>query len=363
MSNKIWQIAAGEPGRYFSKIFFDHDIILLGPGDYGDIKKMLNEYQSKGLSVQKVNEIKRFADSEVLVEGDIILLRETYKVVGIGVVGNSEYIWDENYDDIYGWDLQHCRRVIWQDHLLNDLIEIQKKEELFSGRKQIHMFTEVADSKVINRVKHLFPMLKKRKLKDRIHNVEKPLSLKELSEALYVEGLAIEKCRSFIDVIEEQRRLLSWYKLNGYESKRPTEHEIVGFMALPLFLSLGWSKQLLSLEWHKIDLAGFESVPSTTSSCVFICEAKALNSGMQKVFDQADLYRSKHNIDNCRKIVTTDGRCIYIYEKNSDGIWGEHPVGYINIMKIRKNHLVPVKTNAVKSLMSLTPEGIYKKLA
>ncbi len=29
---KVWQIAAGEPGRDYRKLFFDHDVMLLGQG-------------------------------------------------------------------------------------------------------------------------------------------------------------------------------------------------------------------------------------------------------------------------------------------------------------------------------------------
>ena len=52
---------------------------------------------------------------------------------------------------------------------------------------------------------------------------------------------------------------------------------------LPLLLALGWSEQLLAVEWQKIDLAAFGSTPTTAKTCVLVCEAEGLGHGLQDV--------------------------------------------------------------------------------
>lgn len=33
---KVWQIATGEPGRDYRRLFFDYDLMILGPSDRGN---------------------------------------------------------------------------------------------------------------------------------------------------------------------------------------------------------------------------------------------------------------------------------------------------------------------------------------
>lgn len=61
--------------------------------------------------------------------------------------------------------------------------------------------------------------------------------------------------------IQCQRRLLEWYRLHGEASERPDEHEVVAHMILLPLLALGWSEQLLEVEWKKVDLSGFPPRP------------------------------------------------------------------------------------------------------
>ncbi|ATH07093.1 hypothetical protein BIY24_03815 [Halobacteriovorax marinus] len=362
MTATIWQIAAGDPGRYATKIFLDYDLMFLGPGDPGDILLNSDTYKDIGISAQKLRALQRFANTQEVKAGDIVLLRETYRVVAIGVVSEDEYRWNPCLDDVYGWDLQHTRRVIWQEELNKELLKIQDETcDLFSGRKQTPMFTRVSDEKIIDKIDHLVSKIKTRKLKSDLNGIQNPMNLKELESELYGEGLSQGKISQLINVIEDQRRLIKWYGKNGFASKRPTEHEIVAFMIIPLLQSLGWSKQLLGVEWHKVDLAGFHSVPSNEDNCVFVCEAKSLGTGMNHVFFQAEKYVNSLNLTKCSKIITTDGPTIYVYEKQ-DGVWNHEPSGYVNLSKLRREHLVPPNTDGVKTLMSLAPEGMHKKL-
>ena len=42
---KVWQMATGEPNRDYQELFFDHDIMILGPGRYGDARSGVYEQQ------------------------------------------------------------------------------------------------------------------------------------------------------------------------------------------------------------------------------------------------------------------------------------------------------------------------------
>ncbi len=77
--------------------------------------------------------------------GDFVLLRERLEVKVIGLAAKEGYSWQSAFDDVYGWDLQHTRRVIWQDALVQELRRLQTSGALFAGRKQIPTFTRVKD--------------------------------------------------------------------------------------------------------------------------------------------------------------------------------------------------------------------------
>ena len=187
--------------------------------------------------------------------------------------------------------------------------------------------------------------------------IPEPLTLTEFGEALFSVGLANDPVEHVLRAIERQRRLLRWYKDYGEASRRPDEHEVVSHMVLPLLLALGWSEQLLAVEWHKVDLAGFRSTPSKANVCTLVCEAKGVTHGLDGVLDQAIRYVNKLHLSECRKILVTQGGRFYLHQRNADGGWQETPSGYINVEKIRTNHIVPSDTNAVKTLMMLTPGG------
>ena len=369
MAISVWQIAGGEAGRFYTNQFVKHDIMCLGPGDIGSFDEKLEKYKSAidvGLiTSNKFNQIKNFKDGPQ--SGDIILLRKGYEVTEVGVIPvdqeNSKYAWHSVFDDVYGWDIQHTRRVIWQSHLGSELRKIQENENhLFKDRRQIPAFTRVEDPNVNRPIEHLFEKVEFRKLRGLPNPIPDPLDLENIGSHLFERGLSNDSVDKVVSLIERQRRLVNWYDCQ-VDKTRPTEHEVVAYLVLPLLLSLGWSEQLLAVEWKKIDLAAFISTPTIEKNCVLVCEAKVKGHGLRDALEQAKDYVTNRKLNHAKKIILTDGVRIYIHQRDSNGEWRDKPCGYINLMKIRTKHLVPENTNAIDSLIALTPANISRPIS
>jgi hypothetical protein len=358
----VWQIAAGDFGRDYSWLFLKHDLMFLGPGRFGPYER--DRYRSVVASGQEtaftVGCIGNFCQK--VQPGDMVLLRRGYCVAAIGLVPEEGYKHNPTFDDVYGWDLEHTRRVIWQGQLTDELAALQPQPQsnVFASYKQIPTFTQVKDQAILARVASLLPQCSPRDLKPLPEPLPPPLTSEELGQALFAKGLANSAVDQVQKAIERQRRLLRWYQEYGKASGRPDEHEVVAHMVLPLLLALGWSEQLLAVEWHKVDLAGFWSTPTTAERCVLVCEAKGLWHGLQTVLRQAEDYAEKLDLDGCRKILLTQGGRFYLYRRNPDSSWPAEPSGYLNVERIRTNHIAPANTDAVETLMALTPAGVHR---
>jgi hypothetical protein len=357
MSPQVWQIACGEKGRRYQRLFLDHDVMFLGPGRFGAYSPSLYDAnpEAKAEGEGKITSIRQFA-TEVR-PGDLVLLRSGYNVLSIGVV-DTDYFHATAFDDVYGWDLEHCRRVIWQRQHDGALQRIQSSADLFEDRKQIPMFTRVNHPRNLDPIRDLLPQIVRRPLNVLPESPPPPLSLEQLSDALFREGLSYDACVHVERAIRKLRGLLGWY---GDERSpgRPTEHEVVAHMILPLMLALGWSEQLLAVEWRKIDLAVFTHAPTTASSCGLVCEAKGMDNPLQDVVEQAIGYCDKHQLDHCSKILVGDGGYFSLYRKIA-GAWETDPSGYVSLRKLRRHYLLPKGADAVKTLMALTPSHIAR---
>ena len=357
-------MAAGQAGRFYSDLFLKHDVMFLGPGNFGPYAKAAyarvvdDELAGSGI----VSNIASFHDN--VSPGQIVLMRNGLRVKAIGIVADTAYEWNETFDDVYGWNLQHTRRVIWQEHLSENLERIQKNGPLFGDRKQIPTFTRVSDESVLAPLRPLFSMFRQRALRPLPLPLPAPLSLDEVGQQLFARGVANDAVDKVIAAIERQRRLLRWYEQFGGPSNRPTEHEVVAHIVLPLLLALGWSEQLLAVEWRKIDLAAFWTTPSTEQNCVLVCEAKSRHHGLQDVREQAFNYVENLKLHYCKRVLLTDGGRFYLFERRSgEKPWSPQAVGYLNVERIRTNHIAPPDTNAIDTIVALTPAAAGRPIA
>jgi hypothetical protein len=354
---RVWQIACGESGRKYSDLFVRHDVMFCGPGELGRFDEAVYgaALASGRLTIGEFTRIKKFA-TEVQ-PGDTVLLRSGYSIEAVGMVLDG-YQHVPAFDDVFGWNLIHVRRVAWQHVFGAELAALQAEQPLFTGRKQIPTFTGVTDRSILEPIASLLTRCQSRTLADLPSELPVPLKPDELADALFHRGLGFDAVDRFRVALDKQRRLIEWYESTAGAEGRPTEHEVVAHIILPMLLALGWSEQLLAVEWNKIDLAIFNETPTDREHCRLVCEAKGMGHGLQNVFAQAVRYTETLRLTTCSKILLADGGRFYLYRRSPAGLWDDQPSGYLNVLKIRENHLLPAGTNAVDTIMALTPMRI-----
>jgi hypothetical protein len=75
-------------------------------------------------------------------------------------------------------------------------------------------------------------------------------------------------------------------------------------------------------------------------------------------------YVRKLKLVNCRRILLTQGARFYVFERTCEDNhkdWRPRPVGYFNVEKMRRRYVVPAGTDALETLMSLTPARMLER--
>jgi hypothetical protein len=336
-----WQVSAGRSGRDYSDIFIEHDVMLIGPGHSGPYSA--ERYPG-------IKALRRFHDEAA--PGDIVFMRRGAKVVSVGVVtGGYEY--HDAFDDIYGWQLQHTRRVTWQGRLKDRAVDE------FGKRKQMPCFGRVKRPSAA--LLQLAEQCSERALEQLPEVPSESLTPSDLLPLLAERGLA-DPAR-VCEVLEHHRKLVAWYRTHA--DVQPKEQEVVAYLVLPLLRALGWEETQLAIEWAVVneklnrrgraDLAAFDAPSRAAPHCVMLCEAKAMSSGLGNTLPQPEWYAGE--LPNCRTILTTQGTRFGVYRRNEDGSWPKRPQHYLNIERLRTQYAFPRGTNAVEALLALRPEA------
>lgn len=366
----VWQVAAGDQSRFYAGLFRKHDLMFIGPGHFGpyDRRHYDDVVEKNPWMKEAAATVRRFVEKPKA--DDIVLLRSGNELSAIGVIPHDGgYEWRSEFEDVHGWDLQHTRRVAWQSELPHDLLDtLDGRDNFFGSLRQMRKFSAINDAARLNRLKdHFgeFANAAERSLKTLPLPPPSPLTNEQLGEALYDKGLAHEVVTRLLDAIEQIRRIGRWYHDSAASGERPSEHEIIAYMVLPLLMALGWSQQLVSVEWKKIDLAAFDFTPTVPENCALICEAKLLQIGLAPALGQALGYVDRHNLNRCRTILLSDGLIYYLYgrqgvNERGDVDWSSTPNGYLNIELIRTDHIASPGTNAVETLLHMTPAKVLQ---
>ena len=297
----VWQVSGGPVDRPYSDLFLTHGVALIGPGDGGP----WHPERSGG-----DNNVRRFAEDLRL--GDLILLRSALaQVTAVGLVA-GDYEFFEPFDDVQGWDLRHGRRVRWCR-----LPEAYRFERSVFGANPRRFARVQNDNAVAFAHSFLASGL--------THWQEAPLPALPVAEPLLED--VPEALR---DVVGLARDLIGLYGDEERLGDSPNENEMTAHFVVPFLRALGWPQELIAVEWRRIDVALFASLPRSPANCRFVIEVKRLGTGLEGARKQAEDYVAGLGIS--RDVVVTDGFRYRVFDHENDFA----PVAYANLARLKQ---------------------------
>ncbi|MDA0988531.1 MAG: hypothetical protein O2783_05265 [Chloroflexi bacterium] len=311
----FWQVSAGQGTRNYSDIFLKFGIMLIGRSSASF---------SKGAKV-----------------GDVVILKrphhKAWRIVAAGHI-TGEYEQLEQFEDVEGWNIQHCRKVEWVCPPMD--------EEQPARRKAIDMkglamgtFIRVNQKDPIDRAMQLLGEGEKQESEE-IPPPANRISDEYLVESLIANWLRPADAETVIQAIRHVRRLASWYARYGREL---SEHEIRTFLIVPVLLALGWSEQKIKIEWNYTDISLFHEVFKKGAEPDVILESKRLSAGLGYAERQLKRYADEH--PSCHILVASNGTRYQLYDKKDDCKWNlkKHLDAYLNLLNLKDRH--PYLTN------------------
>jgi hypothetical protein len=340
----IWQQAAGDTDREYSKLCLEWNVILNGPGDSGKWPESEAQLREE-CSPKKISDIRRFADE--MKDGDLVVLRiGTAEVLGVGQIVGS-YEWEDGFGDIDGWRLQHIRRVRW----------------LWEGREKFDTYAlklgdttqKINDGPVTEWLSQLhipdekFSVpLKKLPATTAQNDITKEF-VETVSEFLFDCGVASSSIKNLLQEIGELTRIAKWYQRSN---DNPSEHETVAYLVVPLLRALGWTPQRMAVEWNRVDVALFENLPRSDNTLEIVVEAKKMNNSCLSAESQAKSYAKEKPA--CKRLIVTDGLRYGIYIRRGNEPFSLY--AYMNLARLREDYPVYGCKGAKEALLAMTPE-------
>ena len=283
----IWQVAAGDADRPYTDLFLKHSVALIGPGDAGKWSPSRSDSEFEG------SYVRRFAE-EVNI-GDVLLLRKGIRTVCAVDRVASEYEYLPQFDDVNGWDLQHCRRVYW----------FHCEPHVFGGRVFGSRLSRVYTAKVVDFVKFFTA-----ERSDWRSGTLKELPTEE--KALDVD--AIPSHLNLREIIRQAPKYSNLYWNRNSFGNTPTENEMIAHWVVPFLRALGWEIKNIAVEWthknYRIDVCVFCHLPRV--KCHYLIEVKRLGAGLEGAREQGKAYAM--GFDPPCDIVVTDGIRYRMYE-------------------------------------------------
>lgn len=302
----VWQISGGPVDRPYAEIFLMYGVALLGPSGDGPWRPERSHRAGRGFLSLFVQEL------EV---GDLLLLRTAVDAIAaIGLVA-GEYEYLEPFDDVNGWDLRHGRRVRWYR-----LPEAYRFEDSGLGANPMRCSRVQSPEAVAYARSFLVSGLTRWQ--------EAPLPALPSVEAPLGEVPA-----NLRDVVGMARDLAGLYGDEDRMGAHPSENEMIAHFAVPFLRALGWPPENIAVEWRRIDIALFHSLPRTPESCRFVIEAKRLGTGLEGARKQAKAYVKR--LGSRRDMVVTDGFRYRVFDCERSF----EPVGYANLARLKQSSL------------------------
>lgn len=374
---KIWQVAAGDKNRNYVDLCLRWGVILNGPGSAGPWPKCASVLRDKWkLAERKITDLKRFCED--ILEGDIVVLRlGTNDVYGIGTIVGS-YLWNSEFGDVDGWNLEHVRRVRWlqiprqnQEPLesfhsyamkLGDTVQILDSQDVKDWIQQLPLnasdlndpipdLPEPAHSKeeLISNGKFLFDIGRS---SDSLIPIASNVDLEFMGEFLFDNGVSSRSIKGLRGEIDELFRIARWYQ----KSSNPSEHETVAYLVVPLLRALGWTPQKMAIEWNYVDLALFSALPREDKNLSVVVEAKQKDRSCLSAKSQAESYALGTERTSCKRLLVTDGLRYGVYTRNDDGKFSNNPDAYLNLTRLRSSYPIYDAKGAHDALLMMSSD-------
>lgn len=272
---KIWQVAAGDGSRDYADVFLKFGVILVGPGSEGPYFSNKATYNNPANDAYRPF-LKPLAED--LSIGDLVVLKRpsgyNWEIIAVGEV-TSDYLHQNVFGDVDGWDLQHCRQIQWKTPLVPTVISGLRRGTLVAVHNKAAL-TNINDVWASGNGVISSP----------IPCDPEEMHVDQLIDSLIVEGLPVQNAEVIANTIWRLRRVAKWYGSHGSDVK---EHEIRTFLIVPLLTSLGWAQQKIKIEWNSIDIALFDTPYSAASKPKIIIESKRLWDGLRYAPQQAGM--------------------------------------------------------------------------
>ncbi|HUY28337.1 MAG TPA: hypothetical protein VMV27_13040 [Candidatus Binataceae bacterium] len=336
----IWQVAAGDGSRDYADVFLRFGVILVGPGSLGNYFTNKDAY-NKSESGAYRSFLEPFA--EKISVGDLVALKrprsDQWEIVAIGEV-RSDYVHQEVFEDVEGWDLQHCREVHWK---------VPDATTLVSGLTR-GTLKRVYNEQALTEIRRIWASGRDL-ASEPIPAKSEPITVDEVIESLIVDGLPGQRAELIAKTIWRLRRMAKYYGDHGAEVG---EHEIRTFLIVPLLMSLGWAEQRVKIEWGNMDVVLFDTPYKKGSKPVMIIESKRLFDGMRYAPEQAKGYA--RSFPSCDRFVVSDGIRYKLFRREGDD-W--RYAAYMSLTAPKRNHPYErTVEGAVAFFRSVIPSGI-----
>jgi hypothetical protein len=286
-------------------VLLKHGVALIGPGNTGPWRLDRGDEAFDGST------IRRFA-SEVRV-GDPVVMR--VGASGIAAVGlfAGEYEHLPQFDDVYGWDLQHARRVRWcelpQDYEFEGTV--------FGGMAA--RFSAVARTEVIEYVERF------------LNSPPTGWQSAQLPPLPPMEPALANPPAAIADLVALARDLHELYWSDTHFGERPREDELLVHFVVPLLRCLGWPPERIAVKWRNADVTVFRALPRVADNVHLLIEAKRLGEGIEFALDQARRYLNALAV--VRDVMVTDGIRYRYYESGREFA----PTAYANLANLKSS--------------------------
>lgn len=340
-----WTISAGDNDRKYVDYCLEWEVILIGPGEFGPWPQCEKNLRVPGTQKNRntISSLKRFAGE--MKQDDVVVLRVgTSEVYGVGLIKDA-YGHDDMFGDVDGWDIQHFRRVKWLwDYRKNNSDQAKKFPSGSMGFG--YTLQQLKAGIVKNWVYGVLPKQPPSGALKSLLGAGKKISLTGIENFLTNKKIGSSVIATIKKELKDLGKLANWYYING----KPSEHETVAYLVVPLLRSLGWEPEVMAIEWKWIDVALFSGIPRDDNNLRVVVEVKRMGLSCLTAIGQAAKYASKG--PKCDRIIVTDGIRYGVYKKGSGGF---ELKSYLNLTRFRDSYPIYSCGGAQDALFDMRP--------